>query len=181
MAAPSGPQADTRHKAVSNAHKMHVDSYAIYIHDTQARHAITGTSCQWRLDQGISLLPSLHIRVLLPRWNCRFSSCFCVKMPERQGRLALNLLASPPPQTRGQVASRVSAPLDLCTPRRSQQPEARAVSGRTAFGHNAWETARETHASRARSTLAHNTFSSDGPRSFCTTLAGAYSRSSVKY
>ena len=36
-------------------------------------------------------------------------------------------------------------------------------------------------ASRAPNTLAHNTFSSDGPRSFCTTLAGAYSRSSVKY
>ena len=36
-------------------------------------------------------------------------------------------------------------------------------------------------ASRAPNTLAHNTFSSDGPRSFCTTLAGAYCRSSVKY
>ena len=90
-------------------------------------------------------------------------------MPKRSGRLALNLLASPPPQTRGQVASRVSAPLDLFTPRRAQQPEARAVSGRTAFGHNAWETAQETHASRARGTLARTRAADQGP--------AAYSRS----
>ena len=54
------------------------------------------------------------------------------------------LRPSPPSQTRGQVASQVSAPLDSFTPRHAQQPEARAVSGRSAFGQNARETVQQT-------------------------------------